>query len=393
MNPAPPVPDRTPPPAPAGIAAALRDDLAIAAARRDRHAELPRENVDLLRQSGLLDLPVLAPAPSLPTLAETVRIVAAADSGTALLLAHHLAGLAIVDTAARDGSTAARAWLDSLPRPVPLAGLYAGGSAPDPGLAAVPDPDGLVLDGRRAFASGCEVTAWGICPVRLPGDDGIALVAIALPDPAIAIEATWDTMGMRSALAHDLVFHGARVPKAQVLWQGQGRVAGAFLEQSAGWGLACFTAISLGICEAAWAWLRRLVVDRLTPDHQSRLVDRPGMLDVLGAQDLAIREMTALYRWTLHLHGNPAAWDAESLRALAAMKDGITRQGVAFLERCIEIVGGAAYYRRMPLERWYRDIRSGPLHPFAPHAVQALLGAAAVAPYHAPHEPAPDRPD
>ena len=46
----------------------------------------------------------------------------------------------------------------------------------------------------------------------------------------------------------------------------------------------------------------------------------------------------------------------------------------AVVDRALEVVGGAAFFRRSPLERAYRDVRGGPFHPLTPEATLELLG-------------------
>ena len=40
----------------------------------------------------------------------------------------------------------------------------------------------------------------------------------------------------------------------------------------------------------------------------------------------------------------------------------------AVVDTALEVAGGAAFYRRSPLERAYRDVRGGPFHPLTPEA-------------------------
>jgi acyl-CoA dehydrogenase len=50
----------------------------------------------------------------------------------------------------------------------------------------------------------------------------------------------------------------------------------------------------------------------------------------------------------------------------------------AVVDTALEVAGGAAFYRRSPLERAYRDVRGGPFHPLTPEATLTLLGERAL---------------
>ena len=52
----------------------------------------------------------------------------------------------------------------------------------------------------------------------------------------------------------------------------------------------------------------------------------------------------------------------------------------AVVDLALEVAGGAAFYRRSPLERAYRDVRGGPFHPLTPEATLTLLGSRELAP-------------
>jgi alkylation response protein AidB-like acyl-CoA dehydrogenase len=48
---------------------------------------------------------------------------------------------------------------------------------------------------------------------------------------------------------------------------------------------------------------------------------------------------------------------------VVAVKYVVTNAAVAAVERCFRMVGGSAIYRRLPMERMFRDVQAGPLHP------------------------------
>ena len=40
----------------------------------------------------------------------------------------------------------------------------------------------------------------------------------------------------------------------------------------------------------------------------------------------------------------------------------------------MQVVGGPSLFRRYPLERWYRDVRAGTLHPFTHYWLLEMIG-------------------
>ena len=47
------------------------------------------------------------------------------------------------------------------------------------------------------------------------------------------------------------------------------------------------------------------------------------------------------------------------------------------VDLAMRAVGGASYFKRLPLERYYRDVRAGLFHPFDSDETLELLGKTA----------------
>lgn len=87
-----------------------------------------------------------------------------------------------------------------------------------------------------------------------------------------------------------------------------------------------------------------------------------------------------MLNWTLHVHRDPTEWDGRTFPDLVVLKDSVTRAAVDIVEMCCSAAGGFFYYKRCPLERYYRDVRAGPIHPFQHPGTVSMLGKMAVPP-------------
>ena len=74
--------------------------------------------------------------------------------------------------------------------------------------------------------------------------------------------------------------------------------------------------------------------------------------------------------------GDDPALDEATLATVMTAKRHAVVEARAVVDTALEVAGGAAFYRRSPLERAYRDVRGGPFHPLTPEATLTLLGAA-----------------
>ena len=77
--------------------------------------------------------------------------------------------------------------------------------------------------------------------------------------------------------------------------------------------------------------------------------------------------------------GDDPALDEATLATVMTAKRHAVAEARAVVDLALEVAGGAAFYRRSPLERAYRDVRGGPFHPLTPEATLTLLGDAGAA--------------
>jgi alkylation response protein AidB-like acyl-CoA dehydrogenase len=51
-----------------------------------------------------------------------------------------------------------------------------------------------------------------------------------------------------------------------------------------------------------------------------------------------------------------------------------TRAALDVVTKAMQVVGGPSVFRRYPLERHYRDVRAGTLHPFTHYWLLEMIG-------------------
>src|SRR4029079_8857813 len=76
--------------------------------------------------------------------------------------------------------------------------------------------------------------------------------------------------------------------------------------------------------------------------------------------------------------GDDPTLDEATLATVMTAKRHAVVEARAVVDTALEVPGGAAFYRRSPLERPYRDVRGGPFHPLTPEATLTLLGERAL---------------
>ena len=66
--------------------------------------------------------------------------------------------------------------------------------------------------------------------------------------------------------------------------------------------------------------------------------------------------------------------DDDTLVEATGMQYFCMRAAMDVVNKAMDMVGGAALAKRLPLERYYRDVRAGPIHPIGGFDALELVG-------------------
>ncbi|MGH4023897.1 MAG: acyl-CoA dehydrogenase family protein, partial [Pseudonocardiaceae bacterium] len=186
----------------------LAGQLRADAAERDRENQPPVCEIDLLRKSGLLGV---APDDHLTGHAVT-RIIAAADASIGHLFGYHYLNVwrfGLFDTA----EPAARLWRETAEQQW----FWAAVSNPGDVLQAHPaDDGGLLINGRRAFATGAAVADRLIVNATRADTGARLTLAVDARAPGISNPADWDNIGQRLTASGSVAFDDVHVDTTDV---------------------------------------------------------------------------------------------------------------------------------------------------------------------------------
>jgi acyl-CoA dehydrogenase len=87
--------------------------------------------------------------------------------------------------------------------------------------------------------------------------------------------------------------------------------------------------------------------------------------------------MRAFIRRSAQRLGDPQNRTPDDLALALATKTFVMEQAVRVVDQAIQVVGGGAFFKRSPLERMYRDVRAGKLHPPSHYDGLEAIGKAA----------------
>jgi alkylation response protein AidB-like acyl-CoA dehydrogenase len=369
-----------------GLAATLADDFAQRAARHDEDESFPYENYARLRESGYTILTIPEELGGGASMLERIKAqerLAQGCGATALAINMHFNVLGLVIDLWRKFKDAKT---ERLLRKIADGRLICGGSGSEPDNAvpilrpkatARRVAGGWIVNGRKIFST--QSIALDLYFTEATCDNGTekaTIITFLIPreTPGLIIKDDWHTMGMRATASNSTELKDAFIPEEAVFLERpvftRGGVIDTFLR-------APFTigAVYIGIAVAA----RNFVVDfmRERPRYPLKkpMSHLPGVYNKVGEMDVLIESARAVM-WKAAAEAEreePRSWARKSVAArFVAMEN-----SVRVVDLALRAVGGASYFKRLPLERYYRDVRAGLFHPFDSDETLEFLGKSA----------------
>jgi alkylation response protein AidB-like acyl-CoA dehydrogenase len=219
--------------------------------------------------------------------------------------------------------------------------------------SAVDDGDEVVINGEKIFCSRADVAGLFVVYVRWsdePGTRPIGAVLVERDSRGFTVTRANKTLGGEEL--YDLRFEDCRIPQANVLVRENGfvRMLTAFNGQR------CLNAsISIGIAQgaqdAAVAYAKeRKQGGKLLAEHQGiqwMLADNE--IEIEAARQLVWRAAANAQ------HGFPTRYESAIAKVFS------NEMALRVTDRCLQIYGGHGWLREMPVERYLRWARYGPL--------------------------------
>ncbi|KPN18146.1 MULTISPECIES: acyl-CoA dehydrogenase family protein [Arthrobacter] len=351
------------------VAAALSSDVL----ERDRRNADPHAEVQLLRESGLLNL--LIPAVwgggdgHWESALNAVRILARTDASIAQVLAYHYANLGAVvfygdpgvqERLLRRSAQSGWSWGDSV-NPV------------DPSLELIPDGSGYRLQGTKHFSTGASVgNAILVNAVVTGGENNGKLLALVVDHDRSGIEylGDWDALGQRLSASGSVKYSGVLITPEDII----GEVGEEpFSTLVTPYIQLAFGNLYLGIAQGALERGRGITLGRRNAWFLSKAetyAQDPLTQRIYGELDSRIAAVEALADRTNHrFDGAIAAGGqltaqarAEIAIEIARLKVVSSEVGVDTANRIFEVTGSSSAKTAVGLDLYWRNVRTHSLH-------------------------------
>jgi SfnB family sulfur acquisition oxidoreductase len=359
-----------------GVARELALIFAEGAAERDRDRVVPYRQVEDLSRTGLLAITIphsyggsdVSPS----TLAEVIRILAAADPNVAQIPHSHFVYLNLLKVAGTPEQQ--RFFFGEV-----QAGGVLGRAESEPGSAGAvidarltrDEPGSFRLNGHKDYCTGAIFATW--IPTLAKLDDGTPeggeeLIAFVDRTAAgVTVVDDWGGMGQRTTASGSAVFADVTVPAEHIIRRAKA------LDRPRGYGAFAqllHSAVEVGIARGVLAEAAAFVRSEARPAalvHGYRAQDDPMLVQRFGELTVEVRAAeAALEAAALAVGGvlgapSPDAATEASL-AVATAKVVGERAALAVTNAIFEVGGPAASLQSLNLHRHWRNARTHTLH-------------------------------
>jgi alkylation response protein AidB-like acyl-CoA dehydrogenase len=202
--------------------------------------------------------------------------------------------------------------------------------------------------------------------------DGPTVLHFPVPfkDDKVTIMDNWRTLGMRGTGSHDVVIDGVFVPESAIALRRPKDKWHPFFNVVAAVALPLIMSVYIGVAEAAYDLALTQVARKREDPHLPYLLGE--MTNALTTAQMALQGMidtTDNYNFALV---------NETANAIVIRKTIAARAAIQTVEKAMEVVGGAAFFRSLGLERLFRDVHGGLYHPLHEKRQQLFTGRLAL---------------
>ncbi len=235
-----------------------------------------------------------------------------------------------------------------------------------PATTAARVDGGWLLSGRKQWSTAAPfLTHYAVsATVRAPEmPEHLGQFLVTAASAGVSIDPTWNAMTMRESASHDIVLDGVFVPDDDVIRVSVDGAPFAPPLAVAPWHGLPFAATYVGIAVAARDWVVHFAATRKPSNLGSTIGELPAVRAKLGE----IEALLLVARRMVFDTARDWADGHADRRALAAqvplVKYVATNNAVRVTDLAMRIAGGVGLAEAQPLERCFRDVRSGLIHP------------------------------
>lgn len=221
---------------------------------------------------------------------------------------------------------------------------------------AVKAEGGFRVSAKKVFSSGCQMGDLLVTSaIHDDPEKGPTVLHFAVPFKAEGVRRldTWRVLGMRGTGSHDVVLEDVFVPDAAIVARREPGKWHILFHHIFALAFPLVYSAYVGVAEGART--RALEIARDKPKTHALTIAAGRLENAFMQAEMSLdRMITIAETETSGPERTSRAAIAHTLTAQAA---------IATVERAMELVGGASFYRDLGLERAFRDVQGARFHP------------------------------
>ncbi len=236
---------------------------------------------------------------------------------------------------------------------------------------------GYILNGQKVFCTLVPIVDYFGISTSLEGYTGSASggCAFLLPRDAPGLEVieTWDAMGMRATGSHTILLRDVFAPVDQLIGE-EGHLFEEFSHVSY-WYCLSFSAIYLGIGQAMYNYVLDYARTRKVQKSGQLVGHLPWNRFAIGEMYNRLEACRILIYTLAGEIGEKRPYGERQVPTTEMLRTFVAENMLEVANLATRIAGGQGYLKGNPLERYFRDLRSAPLHTLKRDEVLEMLAA------------------
>jgi alkylation response protein AidB-like acyl-CoA dehydrogenase len=225
---------------------------------------------------------------------------------------------------------------------------------------------GWRIDGRKSWQTGAPYLTHMAVGATVVADgipEHVGQFLVRRDAPGVRIAPTWQALSMRESASHDIVLEGVVVPEDDVIRvspKGERYVAPL---KTAPWHGLPFAATYTGIAVAARDFAVRFAATRVPSNLGHPIGDLPAVRAKLGEIEALLFASRRMIFDTARDWVDGVVPREQVAAQVPLVKYWATNNAVRVTDLALRVTGGFGLMESNPVERCFRDVRAGLIHP------------------------------
>ena len=245
----------------------------------------------------------------------------------------------------------------------PELGSPRGGGRPSTSLIKS-NGDEWVLNGRKTWSTLSPVLTYAVTLAAVEDGSGdVAKIVVEMDSSGVSIEETWNSMSMRATGSHDIIFDNVKVSEKDFISRSNSKKQNSTSPDGAAWFPMLLSGANLGIAHSARLYAIKFALNRRPTGAAGTISDIPHIREQIARME------SQLLRARRSLLSCCEDWEdypddrEDLLPEISIIKVQTIEAAISITDLAMRIVGAVGLDKDKPLERYFRDVRSGISNP------------------------------